>query len=327
MTEASRRLISLVVPALNEADNVPALLQRAVDLHDAHPAYDFELVVVDDGSEDGTADTVLTSAPTALPVTVIRLSRNFGSHQAITAGLRASQGDSAIVLGADLQEPATLVASFIEAWETGADVVWGVRAARSGTWVSHIPSRLFSYLFTRYADLENYPPEGPSGVLVARTVLDELNKLEESNRNVLALVAWLGYRQVRVTYDQLPRTRGTSRWTRRKMVKLATDSLIQFSSMPLRLCTFSGIGVALVGVLYAAFLVSRSIAGVDTPSGWPTLLVVVLLLGGTQLVVIGIMGEYVWRAVEETRRRPLYVIRDVRSNRGSFPEGGDGAIT
>ena len=184
-------------------------------------------------------------------VTVVQLSRSFGSHQAITAGLRRSSGACAIVLGADIQEPPGLFAEFLSNWEQGSDVVWGVRRTRVRSVRSEIPSKLFSYLFTRYADLANYPPEGPSGMLIDRAVLDELNRLEESNRNVMALVAWLGFHQTRVLYDQLPRQHGETRWTRRKMVKLAVDSLVQFSSMPLRPCTFTGLGVAALGIVYA----------------------------------------------------------------------------
>jgi dolichol-phosphate mannosyltransferase len=305
-----RLLVSIVIPALNESENIPGLVARLVDLQ-TDEAHDYELVLIDDGSTDDTSARVVAEAPSSLPVTVVRLSRTFGSHQAITAGLRECSGDCAIVLGADQQEPPELVAMFLAEWAEGSDVVWGIRRTRARRWRSELPSRLFSYLFTRYADLANYPAEGPSGVLVDRAVIDELNKLEESNRNVLALVAWLGYRQTRVEYDQLPRVHGTSNWTRRKMVKLATDSLIQFSHMPLRACTFTGLGVAVLGGLYALFLVARAFAGVDTPTGWPTLLVVVLVLGGIQLTVIGIMGEYLWRAVEEVRRRPLYVVREI----------------
>lgn len=309
--DGSRHLVSIVVPALDEYDSVPAVLDRMVDLGRLHPAYDFELVLVDDGSSDGTAERTIADAPPGVRVTVVQLSRSFGSHQAITAGLRRTTGACAIVLGADMQEPAELIAEFLANWEQGSDVVWGVRRNRVRSWRSEIPSRVFSYLFTRYADLANYPPEGPSGMLADRAVLDELNRLEESNRNVMALVAWLGFRQTRVLYDQLPRRHGGSRWTRRKMVKLAVDSLVQFSSMPLRACTFTGLGVAALGMLYASVLVVRSLLGVDTPAGWPTILVVVLVLGGIQLMVIGVMGEYLWRAVEETRRRPLYVVRGV----------------
>lgn len=310
--EPGRPLVSVVVPALNEAENVQSLISRLVDLQSELASLDFELVVVDDGSVDRTAALVHELAPADLPVTTVELARSFGSHHAITAGLRACRGDCAIVLGADGQEPTSLVSEFLALWRSGSDVVWGIRKNRARGLRHELPSKLFSHLFTRYADLANYPAEGPSGVLLDRAVIDELNQLEESNRNVLALVAWLGFRQSRVLYEQLPREHGESRWTRRKMIKLAIDSLIQFSHMPLRACTFTGIGVAVVGLIYAAFLVARSFAGVDTPSGWPTILVVVLVLGGIQLTVIGIMGEYLWRAVEEVRRRPLYVVRETR---------------
>ncbi|WP_027862698.1 glycosyltransferase family 2 protein [Marmoricola sp. URHB0036] len=324
VSPGSRRLVSIVIPALNEVENVPAVLDRMVDFGSAFPAYDFELVLVDDGSSDGTAERALAEAPAGVLVTVVQLSRSFGSHQAITAGLRRTAGDCAIVLGADIQEPPELIADFLQNWEQGADVVWGVRRTRVRSWRSELPSKVFSYLFTRYADLADYPPEGPSGMLIDRAVLDELNRLEESNRNVMALVAWLGFHQTRVLYDQLPRQHGESRWTRRKMVKLAVDSLVQFSSMPLRACTFTGLGVAVLGLVYAVALVVRSLLGVDTPSGWPTILVVVLVLGGIQLTVIGVMGEYVWRAVEETRRRPLYVVRGVTHSRRVAGTGDQG---
>jgi dolichol-phosphate mannosyltransferase len=320
----SRSLVSIVIPALNEVDNVPAVLERMVELGSTFPAYDFELVLVDDGSSDGTAERTIADAPLELPVTVVQLSRSFGSHQAITAGLRRTTGECAIVLGADIQEPPELIADFLSNWEQGSDVVWGVRRTRVRSWRSELPSKVFSYLFTRYADLADYPPEGPSGMLIDRAVLDELNRLEESNRNVMALVAWLGFHQTRVLYDQLPRQHGESRWTRRKMVKLAVDSLVQFSSMPLRACTFSGLAVAAMGLVYATILVVRSLLGVTTPSGWPTILVVVLVLGGIQLTVIGVMGEYVWRAVEETRRRPLYVVRGVTQSRRVAGTGDQG---
>lgn len=319
--EAPRRLVSIVVPALDEFDNVPGLLARVSEFTATHPRYEFELVLVDDGSADGTASRLLDQAPPTLPVTVVQLSRSFGSHQAISAGFRSCLGDCAIVLGADSQEPASLVTDFLAGWEGGSDVVWGVRRTRTRGWRSELPSKVFSSLFTRYANLATYPPEGPSGVLVSRQVLDDLNKLEERNRNVLALVAWLGYEQTRVEYDQLPRAHGESRWTRRKMVTLAVDSLIQFSSMPLRLCTFTGIGVAILGLIYAVVLVAMAIIGVRTPSGWPTILVVVLLLGGIQLTVIGVMGEYLWRAVEEARRRPLYVVRRITRQDGVGERG------
>ena len=315
-----RRRVSVVVPALNECANMSGLVARMESLSLAHTEHDFELVLVDDGSEDGTARQLLGAAPAWLQVTVVQLSRTFGSHAAITAGLRQCSGDCAIVLGADAQEPVQLVADFLAHWANGSDVVWGVRRTRSRRWHAELPSKAFSWAFSRYADLANYPVEGPSGMLLDRSVIDELNLLGEHNRNIMALVAWLGYRQTRVAYDQLPRTQGSSSWTVRKMVKLAADSLLAFSSMPLRAASYAGLASALVGLAYAGVLVVRALLGVSTPSGWPTILVVVLLLGGLQLVVIGVMGEYVWRVADEVRRRPLYVVRQVERSQETAVE-------
>jgi glycosyltransferase involved in cell wall biosynthesis len=311
----SPTLVSVVVPALDEADNLDDLVERCLEAKRSNPGYDFELVLVDDGSSDGTATAAVAAAEGRLSLTVVELARSFGSHQAISAGFHEARGRCAIVVGADAQEPPSLIGQFLRAWEQGAEIVWGVRRTRAPkSWLSEIPSRAFSFLFSRFANLQDYPPEGPSGMLLDRVVIDRVNTLTERNRNVMALISWLGFRQERVLYDQLTRRSGASKWTRAKMMRLAADSLLQFSTMPLRLCTYAGMGIAMLGVLYAAFLVVRAIAGVPTPSGWPTLLVVVLVLGGAQLTLVGVMGEYLWRAVEETRARPLFVIRQVTTN-------------
>ncbi len=307
-----RRSVSLVVPALNEADNVPRLMERLRHLHDTYPHHDFELVLVDDGSTDGTADVVESLVEPEDRVVVVRLARSFGSHYAITAGLTQCTGDSAIVMGADLQEPVSMIEAMLQRWDEGAEVVWGIRASRTGrSRVSEWASSLFSWAFARYAGLANYPAEGPSGVLIDRAVIDAVGRLGEGNRNVYALIAWVGFDQQRIYYDQDPRVVGSSHWTKRKMLALAIDSFVQFSSTPLRVSSTAGMTIAGLGVIYALVLVVRWIAGVDTPTGWPTVIVLVLVLGGVQLFMIGVMGEYMWRGVAETRRRPLYVMRDI----------------
>jgi dolichol-phosphate mannosyltransferase len=310
---SARPLVSILVPALNESDNVPGLLERFGQFSVRHPDHDFELVLVDDGSTDGTADRLLELAPPDSRITAVRLSRSFGSHYAISAGLPRCSGDCAVVFGADLQEPPSLLADFLKKWEEGDDVVWGVRRTRTGrSALLEFASKTFTSSFTRYAGLSNYPPEGPSGVLLDRIVMEEVQRLPERNRNILALIAWLGFTQSRVEYDQEARRHGRSRWTTRKMIKLAIDSWIQFTSLPLRLSSFVGVTVAFLGLIYAIVLVIRSLLGVSTPAGWATVIVIVLVLGGTQLTMVGVMGEYLWRSVEESRGRPLYVVRDVR---------------
>lgn len=308
-----RPLLSVIVPALNEAPSAAALVQRVREVRHTVPDFDVELIVIDDGSTDGTSEALLAAADDTDRLTVVELARNFGSHYAISAGLDHCHGDVAVVLGADLQEPVDLTSRFVEQWRAGHQVVWGIRTTRTGSGTAYnAGSRLFSHLFVRYAQLSNYPAEGPSGVLIDRSVIEAVRAMGERNRNVLALIAWVGFDQTRVEYEQSPRHHGNSRWTRAKSIRLAIDSLIQFSSFPLRFSTMLGIGTALVGVVYAVALILRSVLGVDTPSGWPTLVVVVLLIGGAQLVMLGVVGEYLWRIADESRGRPLYVVRRVR---------------
>lgn len=312
--DASRPLLSVIIPALNEHDGVPALLERYRHLITSQPDYRFEMVLVDDGSTDGTSSAMLAQAREADNVTVVTLARNFGAHYAISAGLRYCKGDAAFILGADLPEPDSFIEDCLAHWRAGSDVVWGIRRSRVERGLAYrLMSQAFSFLFSRLARLPDYPAEGPSGALIDRVAIDAVVSMPEHNRNVLALVAWVGFKQTRVGFELVDRQHGQSRWTRRKILGLAVDSMVQFSSLPLRVCTAIGLAVAAAGFAYALFLIARALVGVPTPEGWPTLLVVVLILSGTNLALVGMVGEYLWRAVEESRGRPLYVVEAVQS--------------
>ncbi len=312
----ARPLLTVIIPALNEREGIPALLARYRHLRAQQPEYAFELVLIDDGSTDGTSEAMLAEAAESDHVTVVTLSRNFGAHYAISAGLRYCHGDAAFILGADLPEPDSFIQDCLTQWRAGSDVVWGIRRSRVERGLAYRTlSRAFSFLFSRLAKLPDYPAEGPSGALIDRVVIDAVVSMPEHNRNVLALVAWVGFKQTRVSFEPADRQYGESRWTRRKVLGLAVDSMVQFSSLPLRLCTGIGLAVAAGGFLYALVLVVRAVLGVQTPEGWATLLVVVLILSGTNLALLGVMGEYLWRAVEESRGRPLYVVGGVRAVR------------
>lgn len=308
-------LVSLAYPVLNELPNVDRLVQRMTETVALHPDYDFEFLVVDDGSTDGTTEALRERLPGHVTLRVITFSRNFGAQSAVTAGIHAASGDAVVLMGADIQEPISTVTKFLESWSAGSEVVWGVRSSRAtGSFTSTLASRAFSILFHRYADLPNYPAEGPSCVLCDRRVIDTLRPMDERHRNLYGLIAWVGFRQATITFDQLPRQGGKSKWTTRKLVKLAFDSLVQFSHAPIRAASYTGLAMATAGFLYALFLTVNALFADRGPAGFTTLLVVVLLIGGVQLVMLGALGEYIWRGVDETRRRPLYVVDRERSD-------------
>ena len=312
MTEhGEARTVSIVVPMLDEIRNVAALMARFRRLGELHPEYRFELVAVDDGSTDGTPQLLRETIEESDRVVLIELSRNFGSHYAISAGLQHARGACAIVVGADLQEPLELIGHFLERWSEGYEVVWGIRRSRSTSGLRSLPSRAFSRLFHRYSEISTYPAEGPSGVLCDRLVIDAVNELKERNRNVLGLIAWVGFRQTRVEYDQLPREAGDSKWSSRSLLKLAVDSFAQFSATPLRAAGLLGFLFASVGFAYATGLILYVVLGGSPPVGYPTVVVLILVLGGVQLVVLYVIGEYLWRTTDEARDRPPYVLRKV----------------
>jgi dolichol-phosphate mannosyltransferase len=238
---------------------------------------------------------------------IVRLSRNFGSHAAITAGLALARGDCALTLSTDLQEPLSAIGEFLAEWRAGADVVWGIRRTRAvPRGVGNVLSRVFSRVFHRLSEIPAYPKEGPAQVLVSRAVIDVVNTMPERNRNVFGIIAWVGFEQATVAFEQLPRPAGTSKWTTAKKIRLLIDSFVEFSPVPFLYTTVTGLGLAGIGLLGGcAFLLART-------AGWGLVLAAVFFLGGLQLAAIGCFGEYLWRAGDDARQRPLYVLRGVQ---------------
>jgi dolichol-phosphate mannosyltransferase len=310
--------VSLIVPAFNEAENVQGLVHLFAEIVASHPDLRFEAVLVDDGSTDGTSarlEEALRAAGT--PAQVLRLSRNFGSHAAITAGFRAARGDCAMTLSADLQEPMSVIRDFVGAWQRGAGVVWGVRSTRSDPHgLAHAMSEAFSRWFHRWSTIPTYPAEGPSIVLVSRAVLDVVNAMDENNRNVFGLVAWAGFSQVSIGFDQLPRPAGKSKWTNAKKIKLVIDSFVGFSQILSRVAGYVG---AVLCALSALVLVGGVLVAAlpATGAGWWFVSALVMLVGGLNLGFLSVMGEYVWRAGDDARRRPVYVLESVRVLEGA----------
>ena len=312
MTISKRPLVSILFPVMNEAGNVSDMLDHFHKIEVDNDGYDFELVIVDDGSTDETFELLNKEMTEDFNAIIVKLSRNFGSHYAISAGMAYCTGDAVIMLGADLQEPLSLTKSFIQEWQNGNSIVWGIRNTRVANGLGRFFSSAFSKLFHRFSDIKSYPAEGPSGFLCDRKVIDEVNKIPERHRNILGLIAWSGFSQTRVQYDQLSRTSGESKWTTRKMINLAIDSFVGFSHAPIRFMSIMGGVVAFLGFIYAAFIVGFALFSSSTPSGWATVITVVLVLGGFQIMMLGMLGEYVWRGVDETRQRPLFIVEETK---------------
>jgi dolichol-phosphate mannosyltransferase len=302
--------LSFVLPAYCEAENLPKLLPRL--LAQEHLCDELEIIVVDDHSRDGTFAVLREWGAKDPRIKALRLARNSGSHMAILCGLSAARGDVVVILAADGQDPPEFTSELIDAWREGHHVVWAVRSAREGeTLMTQLFSRLYYATMNRWSSVR-LPPAGADFLLVDQRVVKALVEIPERNTSLLALITWLGFSQTELPYVKEARASGRSKWTFRKKVRLAVDSLLGFSTAPLRLATSLGLLFGGAGFLYAAALfVNRVTGGAlfgDTKTeGWNALMIVVLVSSGVTMFILGVVGEYLWRALEEVRGRPRFL--------------------
>jgi dolichol-phosphate mannosyltransferase len=301
-------LISIILPAYNEQENLPLLFDRLVNVASQLPAYDFEFIFIDDCSSDKSPDILSKFKKQDQRVHIIRFARNCGSHAAVEAGLHFCRGDSAIMLATDLQDPPEMIPRLIEQWQKGFKTVWGVRDKREGEgFVTIACSRIYYFLMNRLTDVKQ-PPTGADVFLIDRAVIDALKKAPEKNSEIYMLIAWLGFSQSSIMYVKEARHAGISKWNFTKLLKLFFDALISFSYVPLRCMSLMGVIFAFVGLVYGAYVFINAFRD-DTPiPGFSSLMIVILLLGGFQMAMMGMLGEYLWRTYDETRKRPKYVI-------------------
>ena len=294
--------ISVVTPVHNEAENLLDVHGRlARVLEDA--GLDWDWIVVDDHSDDGTFALLVRLVSSDPRVKVRRLSRRFGSHNAITCGLDESTGDVTVIMAGDLQDAPEDIPRLIAAWQTGAQVVWGTRAPgqRSRT------SRRFERVVRRLVGPDPVAPSGADFVLVDRVVVQAVRNGAETRVPIFMLLAWIGFRQAHVECTKAPRIRGRSGWSTTAKLELALDSVIAFTQRPLRWIAGLGLLTASIGLLYAVVVIMSAALG-DPPEGWSSLMVVTLLLGGIQMLMLGIIGAYLGRVLDEARGRPRYVV-------------------
>lgn len=308
-------LISILVPMYNEEQVIDLFFDRignAIRGSDCH----FEFVCVNDGSRDRTQEILLSRAAQDARIVVVNLTRNFGKEAALTAALDFASGDAVIPIDADLQDPPELIPQFIAKWREGYDVVYGVRRER---WTDTLGKRTtagaFYGLFNRLSDVK-IPADAGDYRLMDRSVVEHLKRLPERNRFMKGLFAWVGGRSVAIEFARQTRAAGSTKWNYWRLWNFAIEGITSFSTAPLKIWSYIGLGVAVSGCLFAAYLVMLVVArGVDVP-GYASIMVAVLVLGGLQLLSLGLIGEYIGRVYMETKQRPAYLVSGVTGLEG-----------
>ncbi|AIQ26303.1 glycosyltransferase family 2 protein [Paenibacillus sp. FSL H7-0737] len=304
---SERIKLSIVVPIYFNELNIPHTIPRLQNLETIIPNCDFEFVFVDDGSKDNSFSLLMEAKEQDSRIKVIKLSRNFGSMSAIQAGLRYTTGDCVGIIAADLQDPPEMFKEMVEHWRTGIKVVLGTRADREESFSQKMFSNTYYFLLEKFA-LKGYPKGGFDFLLIDRQVVQEVLEIQEKNTSVMSLIYWLGHDQVQIPYVRQERKLGKSRWTLAKKVKLFIDSFVSFSYTPIRFMSFIGFVTAFLSFLYGVFVIISTVFGIIELQGWTTIIALITFLLGIIMIMLGIIGEYLWRILDESRERPSYVV-------------------
>ncbi len=313
----TRRRVSIVVPVYYNELNLPDTIPHLQSLADSLPGYELELVCVDDGSKDDSLALLRKFQEEAAGrMIVVKLTRNFGTMAALQAGLMEATGDCVGMISADLQDPPELFLDMVRHWEKGSKVILAVRADRDEPFSQRMFAHAYYAMVRRFA-LSGYPEGGFDFFLIDRQVVSDLNRINEKNTNLMSLIFWLGFEPIMLPYVRRRRTKGKSRWTLAKKVKLVVDSFIGFSYAPVRLMSVIGFVTAASAFAYAAYVfILWSARGVPV-RGYAPIVMLIALTSGIQMLMLGVVGEYLWRMLDEVRRRPPYVVDWVRGPDGT----------
>lgn len=303
--------ISIVIPCYFNELNIQETYRVIVsDVFEKCPEIEFEIVFVDDGSKDNTLLELKKVQNIDHRIKIVKLTRNFGEFRAIVAGMQYTTGDGIVVMSADLQDPPSLIPQMIESWKKGNKVTLSVRNKREESWLKNTLANTY-YKIVRHWVEENYPKQGFDFFLIDKEVKDKLVLMQEKNSSIYVQLIWLGYTPFEIEYTRRDREQGKSMWSYRKRINLFIDTFIVFSYKPIRFISTIGIIVSLIGFIFAIlFIIEFFIKGVDV-AGWTSVIVATLLLSGFQMIMLGVIGEYMWRNLDESRKRPLYVVDEV----------------
>lgn len=306
----SRRSISVVVPAYNETECIEELARRLQKVFAAHPAYDFEVIAVENGSHDDTFDKLRAIHSEDPRFKIVRLARNFRMDGGITAGLAHARGDAAVIMTADLQDPPELIGAFLEKWEEGYENVYGVVTARRGTGpLRRFNSRLFYWLIGRLTD-NRIPRNASDFRLVDRRVYQAVNQMEERNRFVRGLFAWVGFKSIGIEYERPPRFAGSSKAHTLKVVDLALKGMLAHSYAPLRMITVSGLAISAISLISLVVLAVKFVLYGVPFQGFGTLVSIMLMMFGILFSMLGVVSEYVGMIYEEVKQRPNFLVAE-----------------
>jgi dolichol-phosphate mannosyltransferase len=311
--------LSVVVPVHDEEESLPELGRRLAAVLDELEV-ESEVILVDDGSRDASYAQMLALNAHDPRFKVVRLSRNFGHQVAISAGVDLAGGDAVVVMDADLQHPPEVVPEFLARWRDGYEVVYGVMEGRPERWFKRTTARLYYRFLRRLSDVD-VPSAAGDFRLVDRKAVEAFKAMRERSRYVRGMFSWIGFRQIGVPYTCPPRHAGRTKYTLPRMLGLATDGILSFSTLPLRVFLNVGFLVAFASLLFGVATLVSKFAGVYVVPGWVTLVLVTTFIGGVQLVVLGVMGEYIGRIYDEVKRRPLYLVSELHGfDRAALPQ-------
>ncbi len=300
---------SIVVPVYNEEAVVAECYKQLKEVMDS-TGENYELIFVNDGSKDKTAEMVRTYCQQDNNVKFIDFSRNFGHQIAITAGMDLSRGDAIVVIDADLQDPPRVILEMIKKWHEGYDVVYGKRLKRKGETIFKKLTAAAFYRFLKKMTDVDIPVDVGDFRLIDRSVCDAMKKINERNRFVRGIISWLGFNQGEVMYERDKRLAGETKYPLKKMLKFALDGVLSFSFKPLKLATILGVLASAAGFIYLLYALYQKFFTDSTVAGWTSLVTLILIFNGLVLIMLGIIGEYIGRIYDETKNRPLYVIRE-----------------
>jgi dolichol-phosphate mannosyltransferase len=305
------KIFSVVVPVYYNEPNLAETIPQLLSLAESLPDYALELVFVDDGSGDNSLN-ILLDFQSRYPkiIKVVKLTRNFGAMAALQAGMTVATGDCVGVIAADLQDPPELFFEMVGHWQKGAKAVFAIRADREESFLQKSFSNLYYALVRRLA-VSEYPNRGFDFFLVDRQVVKEVNRIHEKNTNLMTLIFWLGFKPILIPYIRRSRKKGSSRWTLSKKYKLFIDTFVAFSYFPIQILSMLGFLVACMAFLYGAFIFVYWLFFDIEVMGWVPTMIVLTFTAGIQITMIGILCEYLWRALDEIRKRPLFVIDEI----------------